>query len=166
MRQDVTVTIVHPTQRSGSVEGFRFLWAYLVNGYRSDRHCKKCLYGRAVPELSASSDSIGATIVLPLSAHHPYGYICGVASGPIAERRTRNLHLPLRYARGEIVEIRTYNGYTLTASNAQQISIPALPDDWQGLVRSHARCKNFQFAVEMFGYPAAPKRGRPASPTR
>lgn len=164
MPQTVVLNIVHPTQNSGPMRGFRYLWTYLVNGYRSDRHCQRCFYGRVHPELSAAADAVGIPIMLPLSEHFPYAYICGVASGPRKERGKRNLHLPLRYSAGRTVEVPTYNGYTVQAFDAEQIPVPPLADDWQGLARDHVRCKNFQFAVAMFGYPSAPKRGWPVPP--
>jgi hypothetical protein len=62
----------------------------------------------------------------------PYVYICGVGAGAKAELRHQNLHLPLRYKEGGIVEKPTYNGYIFRAENAEELPIPALPDDWMG----------------------------------
>ena len=164
MNQTITLTIEHPTQRSGPMNGFRFLWAYLVSGYRSDRHCQRCFYGKLVPELSPTSDSVGVPIQLALSERHPFAYVCGVSAGPTSERAVRNLHLPLRYEEGQTVTMPTYNGYTLIASNAGLVAVTSLPDNWKGLERGHARCKNFQFAVSAFGYPSTPRRGWPEPP--
>jgi hypothetical protein len=156
----ITLEITHPLQSDGRMSGFRYLWAFQVNGYRSDRHCQQCFYGRLVPQFSPIADVVSVGISIAMSARFPFAYICGVASGPIAERRSRNLHLPLRYADGATARLTTYNGYTISAANAEVITIPALPDDWHGLRKGHARCKNFQFAVAQFGYPSVPRRSR------
>lgn len=156
----ITLEITHPLQRMGRMGGFRYLWAFLVSGYRSDRHCQQCFYGRLVPGLSPTEDAVAVPISMAMTDRYPYAYVCGVAAGPTALRRTRNLHLPLRYAEGSTVGVTTYNDYTITALNAQSVPFTALPDDWNGLPKGHVRCKNFQFAVAAFGYPSVPRRSQ------
>ena len=80
-------------------------------------------------------------------------YVCGVGSGPKVKLREQNVHLPLRYAEGQVVTEPTYNGYLVTARNAVALPIPALPQGWNGLHDEMTRCKNFRFGVASFGYP-------------
>lgn len=89
----------------------------------------------------------------------PYVYVCGVSKGPITERRERNLHMPLAYAPGGVAEL-DKNGYCFRAENAVLVEVPQLPDDFGGLPREHARCRNFQFGVSQFGYPRLPRARR------
>ena len=82
-------------------------------------------------------------------------YVCGVGGGPAKERGGKNFHFPLRYEKNGFVAKTTYNGYIVTARNAVELPIHPLPDGWNGRDLETTRCKNFQFAVEYFGYPAS-----------
>jgi len=43
-----------------------------------------------------------------------------------------------------------------TATNAEELPIPELPEGFLGITnREHLRCKNFRFAVSVFGPPTA-----------
>jgi hypothetical protein len=84
---------------------------------------------------------------------YPYVYVCGVGSGLKSELWKKNLHLPLRYAEGQVLEFTAYNEYRFRAENAALVDIPELPEGWQGKDREHTRCKNFRFAVAAFGFP-------------
>ena len=145
--KSINLTVSHPRIPAGPIDGFRFMWAFYVRGYKPEFHCQRCFIGRRVDEFSTPTASSGMTTVLDRLDRYPYVYICGVGAGAKAELRHRNLHLPLRYKEGGIVEKPTYNGYIFRAENAEALPIPALPDDWMGLERKHARCKNLQFAV-------------------
>lgn len=152
MKQTITLAVTHPLIAPGKIEGFRFLWAFYVSGYKPEFHCQECFIGRRVDDFTTSTARSGKAISLDRMDEYPYVYVCGVGAGPKAGLRDRNLHLPLRYKDGSIVERSTYNGYTFRAENAEELVIPSLPDDWMGLDREHARCKNFQFAVDRFGW--------------
>ena len=160
MTLNITLEMRHPDRSSGDVEGFRYLWAFYVNGYRSDKHCQPCFKGRVVPGFNKSTGLTGEPIVLDRTAKSRFVYVCGVASGPTKELYRKNFHLPLRFEEGASVSAVTYNGYVLTARNAVLLQIPALPKDWRpvegglALPDGMTRCKNFQFAVEYFGYPS------------
>ena len=147
MSKSITLTVSHPRIPAGPIEGFRFLWAFYVRGYRPEFHCQRCFIGHRVEEFSTRTARSGTTTVLDRLDRYPYVYVCGVGAGKKTELRHQNLHLPLRYKEGGIVETPTYNGYIFRLENAEELPIPALPDDWMGLDREHARCKNFQFAV-------------------
>lgn len=152
MPKSIILRISHPTIPDGPIRGFRFMWAFYVNGYRPETHCQRCFKGRRVAEFSTGTARSGASVALDLMDRYPYVYVCGVGVGPKTELHQQNLHLPLRYKEGaKLVERETYNGYVFQAENAEEIEIAALPDDWMGLPREHARCKNYQFAVGVFG---------------
>ena len=58
----------------------------------------------------------------------------------------------VRYKEGAVATTTTYNGYVFTATNAEELLIPELPDGFNGITnREHLRCKNFRFAVSVFG---------------
>ena len=157
MSKTILLEVTHPTLAAGKIEGFRFLWAYYVDGYRSDKHCQPCFYGELDQEFATNTASSGVVVDLDKMDRYPYVYICGVASGPKSELWHRNLHMPLEYAEGEVAEATTYNGYHFRATNASRIRIPCLQDGWNGLPTEQTRCKNFQFAVSKFGYPSPPR---------
>ena len=149
--KSIELTVNHPVIPPGPIQGFRFMWAYYVRGYKAEFHCQECFVGRRAEEFSTRTAFSGKTTVFDRLDRYPYLYVCGVGAGPKAELHHKNLHLPLRFKEGGIVERPTYNGYIFRAENAEELPIPALPDDWMGLEREHARCKNFQFAVAYLG---------------
>lgn len=127
------------------------MWAFYVNGYKPDTHCQFCFRGRRIGDFSTNTASSARDTVFDRMDRYPYVYVCGVGSGPKTEFWSQNLHLPLKFKEGGIVEVVTYNGYVFHADNAEAVPIPALEDGWMGLDREHTRCKNFQFAVACFG---------------
>ncbi len=150
----ITLTVTHPTLPAGRIDGFRFMWAFYVKGYRPEKHCQSGLIGRRVDDFYTGHALSGRAVQLDRMDRYPYVYICGVGDGPKRELKGKNLHFPLRYREGGRAEIVSYNGYVFVAENAERIAIPPLPDGWNGVTNiDHTRCKNFQFAVTMFGYP-------------
>jgi hypothetical protein len=147
MPPSIRLDVSHPEIAPGKIEGFRFLWAFYVNGYDPALHCQPCFRGALVQDFSTPTARSGQPVVLDRMSRYRYVYICGVASGPKAERGQKNLHLPLEYAEGHVEEATTYNGYTFRAHNARALIIPPLPAGWGGKPDEHTRCKNFQFAV-------------------
>ena len=151
----MVLEISHQTQTDGAIAGFRYLWAYYVNGYRADKHCQDCFIGSPVPDFTTETARVGHAVSLARN-EYKYVYVCGFAAGPNSERYRRNFHLPLRYEEGKSVSAATYNNYIITAHNAVLLQIPALKPgtikDSLGveLPEEHIRCKNFQFAVEVF----------------
>jgi hypothetical protein len=151
MPQPITLEVSHPRFAVGPIEGFRFLWAYYVNGFRPERHCQPCFKGRRVVEFCTGSASSGTPVRLDRMDRYPYVYVCGVAVGPQSTLRFNNFHFPLAFREGAVVEAETYNGYVFRVHNAVAVPIPPLPSGWHGLPDEHTRCKNFQFAVAAFG---------------
>ncbi len=155
MSDTIFLDVSHPRLKQGRIEGFRFLWAYYVNGYRPDRHCQSCFKGRLAREFCSHTARSGHVIAFDRMARYPYLYICGVAAGARGERRHKNLHFPLQYKEGHVAEAHTHNGYVFRARNAVPVAIPPLPPGWNGIHdKEHTGCKNFQFAVAAFGDPA------------
>ncbi len=155
MSHTIFLEVSHGRLAPGPIEGFRFLWAYYVKGYRIDRHCQSCFKGRIVDQFCSRTASSGRVVAFNRMDRYLYVYICGVAAGPRQERRLKNLHFPLRYSEGCVSETTTFNGYVFRAHNAVVVPIPVLPPGWNGIDDSeHTNCKNFQFAVSVFGRPA------------
>lgn len=149
----ITLEVVSPDGEQGPVQGFKFLWVKYVKGFDETTHCQKCLRGSLVSEASRGRLTPGHLIALNRMSEFPYVYVCGVGAGPKPLLRERNLHFPLRYELGKTAEVKTYNGYTITAHNAVALPIPKLESGWNGLPDAQVKCKNFQFAVSAFGYP-------------
>ena len=95
MSRTVQLEVTHPELPDGPIRGFRFIWAYYVNGFRPDRNCQPCFLGTRVREFWTSTAGSGVTLRLDRLDHYPYLYVCGVAEGPAASRGGRNLQLPL-----------------------------------------------------------------------
>jgi hypothetical protein len=111
------------------------------------------LRGKLVDDFSTRTASTGRTINFDQIEDYKYVYVCGVGDGPNSGLAKKNFHLPLRFEEGRSVSKTTFNGYVVTARNAVEMPIPALPDGWKGLGHEATSHKNFQFAVEYFGYP-------------
>ena len=148
--------VSHPTQDQGKIAGFKYFWAYYVDSYRPDKHCQECFIGAPVPQFNSTTAQVGVRFELDKIDKHAYVYVCGFASGPKNERYRKNFHLALRHAKGRSVSAETHGGYVVTAQNAVMLQIPTLPRDLltdaQGnlLPEEHIRCRNYQFAVEVF----------------
>jgi uncharacterized protein (DUF433 family) len=158
MSRSILLAVTHPDASPGRVAGFRWLWAWYVDGYHPDRHCQACFKGRPVENFDSLAVVGGAPAELVLSDRFEYVYVCGVGPGPRHELRWQNFHFPLKYTEGSVEEATTYNGYTFRVENASVLPIPELPAGWKGKDEAHVRCKNFQFAVEYFGKPRAVSR--------
>jgi hypothetical protein len=154
MKPVILLTVTHPSREAGPIEGFRFLWAFYVNGYRVDRHCQPGLKGKRVDEFKTGNAFTEQTIVLDRLDRYPYVYICGVGKGPKSELWKQNLHMPLRFKAGSVVEM-PKGEHTFSAKDAELVEIPGpFPSGWNGITDAqHLRCKNFRFAVGVFGAP-------------
>lgn len=152
-KRSIVLNVSKASGEEALIKGFRFMWAFYVKGYDPDKHCQPCFIGSRVNEFCTPRAMTGRRVECDRMAQFPYLYVCGVSAGRKEDRWQENLHLPLRYAEGAVVEKETYNGYRFRIENATQVDIPELPEGWQGKPREHTRCKNFQFAVAAFGYP-------------
>jgi len=153
MPSPIVLEVTHPELAPGRIQGFRFLWAFYVNGYDPALHCQPCFRGCRVGAFCTPTAESSRPVVLDRAHRYPYVYVCGVGTGPRGELRNKNFHFPLKLAEGEVAEATTYNGYRFRAENAIALPIPPLPNGWEGKPDEHVRCKNFQFAVAYFGYP-------------
>jgi hypothetical protein len=147
----IALQIDHPSYPSGEkIQGFDFFWARYVNGFNRKVHCQKCLIGKTSQKVNSVNVRSGVLYRMDESDRSPYLYVCGVANGFRSLGALRNFHLALRPQGGALACRTTYNGYTVSVTGAEALVIPPLPDDFEGLPRTHARCKNFQFGVEYF----------------
>lgn len=156
--RSISPSVNYPGGSDELIRGFRFIWAFYVNGFRPERRCQPCFKGRRHEEFFTGNARSGRVYELDAMDRYPYVYICGVGIGPDNDRWKQNLHLPLVHAPGKIVSRTTYNGYGLTATDADEVLIPSLPEGWNGLDHKTVRCKNFQFAAAQFGYPGKGKQ--------
>lgn len=136
-----------------AVTGFRHLWAVYVRGFNARQHCQRCLRGPISTQITSGRTPIRREIVLDETSHFSVLYICGVSSGRVSDRSSRNLHLPLRPVPDEYLEYETYNKYRIRVRNARLLSIPSLEDWWMGYAPAFSRCSNFRFCVSFFGLP-------------
>ena len=153
IKRSISLALSHPEFAPGAIQGFRFFWAFYVNGFRSDRHCQPCFKGKRITEFSTPTARSGHEVVFDLMDRYRYVYVCGVGCGPKMKLAARNFHWALQYEESSLIKASTYNGYIVTARNAVALPIRELPDGWNGRDRETTRCKNFRFAVEYFGYP-------------
>jgi hypothetical protein len=153
----ITVRIDHPELSSGKIQGFRYFWAFYVNGFRQTTHCQPCFRGSPSVQLNTVSAESGRLYVMDERAASKYLYLCGVGVGPRDLLYRKNFHLALSPCDDHEEVRETYNGYTVVVQNAIALPIPELPEGWNGLDRETTRCKNFRFAVAQFGWcePAA-----------
>jgi hypothetical protein len=92
----------------------------------------------------------------PLDAEHDLFYLCGVGQKDSASRGAEwnreftNIHLAVRPKLGSVATINSLYGVSFTITDAERIPIGPLADDFMGLPRKHARCKNFQLGFQMF----------------
>ncbi len=153
----ISFRMTHDVLPAAPIQGFRFIWAFQVDGHDHTRHCQPGLKGRRVSDFCTPTARSGVEIACAHMDRFPYLYLCGVASGRLVDRGVNNMHLPLRHAPGEVVEYTSYNGYHFRAEHAALVAVPELPDGFAGLPRAHHRCRNFQFAVSVFGFPPSPE---------
>ncbi len=157
------VSIHHPDASVKTLDGFKYFWAKSVTGFNPTKHCMDCLIGvrhkRAHPNMLCGPGQAFSPDV-PLGADL---YICGVATPPEGERDdyAHNFHLVCRHKKGSTVKKTTYNGYVMIVTNAEEIPIPAIRNGWRGLPYLFTRCRNFQYGVLRFGYPAGSAVVRP-----
>ena len=69
--KSINLTVSHPRIPAGPIEGFRFMWAFYVRGYKPEFHCQRCFIGRRVDEFSTPTASSGMTIVLDRLDRYP-----------------------------------------------------------------------------------------------
>ncbi len=152
MSSFIEIRIDHASWNPGAIQGFRYFWAFYVNGFDPSTHCQPCFRGSLSRQLNTRTAESGRLYVMNERKTFRYLYICGVGVGPKKLLREKNFHLPLRLETGAREVVYTYNGYTVSVDNAVALPIPELAPGWQGLDLETARCKNFRFGVEYFGW--------------
>ena len=130
-----------------TLTGYSYFWMKFVTGFDPTQHCARCLRGGYVAGVSKDMElNTPLDLVLPRTS---VGYICGVARG---RNYARNLHLPFVREAGNVERMDMLDGQELVLSNARRLPIPGLPDGWADLPKAFTTCRNFQFAVDRFGF--------------
>lgn len=50
----ILLTVTHPTIPPGKIEGFRFMCAFYVKGYRPEKHCQPGLIGKLADDFKTN----------------------------------------------------------------------------------------------------------------
>jgi hypothetical protein len=153
----ITIQIEHPEFEPGPIRGFKFFWAFYVNGFDQSTHCQFCFKGGLSKQFNSRTVQTDKLYTMNERKTFRYLYICGVGVGPKGLLREKNFHLPLEYRTGTHEVRQTYNGYTIKVENGVALPIPELEVGWKGLNLETTRCKNFRFAVGQFGWIDQPK---------
>jgi hypothetical protein len=153
----ITIHVEHPEYEPGPIRGFKFFWAYYVNGFDQTVHCQPCFKGGLSRQFNTRTVHSGKLYTMNERKAFRYLYICGVGVGPKDRLHEKNFHLPLEFRPGAREVRRTYNKYTITVENGMAVPIPELEVGWKGLDLETTRCKNFRFAVGRFGWTDHPE---------
>lgn len=139
------------TPRPGRAPAFRHLWLRRVSGMDDTHgeHCIGCL--KAVRDPRVTTHGRGETALdleplemLPPGPGSPVYYLCGVS------RLWRtNLHVVLVAGAGE-VEVFAYDGTRVRATGARAVTIPEVPELWEGRTSKQTQCRNWRFAQGWF----------------
>lgn len=139
----------------GPLLGFRHFWGQYVSGFDHSQHCLKCLIGERDHRFHPAMMPGVLTVPDPLAYQSEYDffYVCGVAA-PWSHRD--NFHAALRPVddHDAALTLPTWRGQTIKLHGFELIPIPPLRNGWNGLGREFTTCRNFQFAVSQYGYPA------------
>lgn len=148
----IAIRFDHPEYKSGPIRGFKFFWAFYVNGFNQSAHCQACFRGSLSDQLNTRTVDSAKIYTMNERADFRCLYVCGVGTGPKRELWRKNFHLPLAHRPGAREIHSTYNGYTISVENGAALPIPELEEGWKGLDLETTRCKNFRFAVGQFGW--------------
>jgi hypothetical protein len=138
-----------------SAPAFKHLWGRYILGVKPWTHCLHCLVTKDEKQVRPGmrSDTYQLRDDLDLF------YLCGVGktnpkdpNDPWALRRT-NVHMAVMPRKGSVAAIGSVYGATFTIKDAEAIPIQPLPEGFLGLHKDHYRCKNFQFAYQVFDVP-------------
>ena len=131
---------------------FVHLWGRYVLGVRPWKHCQHTFEVKHATSIKPNMQDG----TYSLDAEHDLFYLCGVGQEDSASRGAEwnreftNIHLAVCPKLGSVATINSLYGVDFTITDAERIPIEPLADDFMGLPRQHARCKNFQFGFQMF----------------
>ena len=136
------------------VVGYTFLWIKSVHGFDARFHCAKCLKGTFlkptgdwVPPLNVRKEYVLAPKAKAL-------YICGVSRRGYAF----NLHAPCQPDdSAPPLVVPMTDDQRLVIEQATLMTIPSVPNGWNGLPESYTSCRNWAWACSVFGWPASQK---------
>jgi hypothetical protein len=144
--------------------GFSYAWFRTVTGFNPEKHCAACFVGERDPRITKRI-ATRTQIEISCPGHseppkmggagsqmtqQPYFYLCAGA-----RLYDQNLHVAWIYEPGESFTAKTFNGFTISVTNAARVTIQPLPADHpaRALGDRFTRCRNFQFGVQIYGYP-------------
>jgi hypothetical protein len=134
---------------SGTLSGWRYLWAKKVSAFDPKVHCARCLVG---PYEKAIGTKMPVNVDIQLEGYNAGDilYICGVAT-PYVWRN--NLHLPVRVTGDEndVASVPAFNGSIIVVTGAEAIpfSDAAANELYGERGKSYLTCRNFQFGAEL-----------------
>ena len=140
------ITLEH--EGHSEVQGFWIVWLRHVMAFNPQHHCMKCLLGHNDKRFRKYMP-LGSYVIETAA---PWVYLCGVST---EFRWLNNLHVPIRPTGKDKdrFSVQAYTGMGVHVIGGETAEIPALPDGWSGHNKKYTTCRNFQFAVEYFGYP-------------
>lgn len=151
MTVEVIRLTIGPAPDGGDrLPGFQYAWLMYIWGFRPHDHCQKSLVGERDAEFFQAAHPgrriAGRTFQLRPPARTRHIYLCAEAAAPDS-----GLHWVLAPAPGETARTITYNGVTLTATNARPLEIPPVPEGYLGLSRRYTTCLNWRFGAAYYG---------------
>ena len=129
---------------------FKHLWGRYPYGFRPWKHCIKCLVTNVANGIHPGMQDGEFEIEDRLF------YLCGVGQElspklhPAMHQGLTNVHIVVRPNNGSLTEVGSLYGVTFRIEGGERIAIEPVPDDFRGLEKKHARCKNFQFGHQLF----------------
>lgn len=132
---------------------FKHLWGRYILGFKPRKHCIECFKSKVASDIKPTMKDGTYDLRDDLG---DFFYLCGVGQPDLKrnpehlKKRFTNVHLAVRPLKGSVASIGSVYGVTFTITDAQAISIQTLPDNFQGLGKDHARCKNFQFGYQHY----------------
>jgi hypothetical protein len=96
----ISVHVEHPDFEPGPVRGFKFFWAYYVNGFDQTVHCQPCFKGSLSRQFNTRTAQSGKLYTMNERKAFRYLYICGVGVGQKHLLHQKNFHLPVEVRLG------------------------------------------------------------------
>lgn len=128
-------------------QGFKYFWAYRVDGFDPTKHCQPCFIGERLLQVRLPLATGGVAKIRAQSGRRIY--LCGVAD---PYRWKNNFHLPFVVRAGAEAAGQLYTGRDVEVLNGEE-----LPIDPSYAKRAYPRlgeefltCRNFQFGVQYF----------------
>lgn len=131
---------------------YRHLWAMIIRGFDSSKHCLPCFIGTRIPWVRPNMVEPGqrdAVFDLEIAAGELF-YICGVSH---SFKHSQNLHIAGVVREGEISSEMTANRRKIEVRGLSRMLIDPEPARrlFPDRGREYLACRNFQFGCQVFG---------------